>query len=147
MNILSIDTGKHSAWALYRDGVLTAFGKFDPDKDPWPPVGEFHGVAVVEVPESRGGNTPASTGSLMKLASRAGAIVGACKAHRLTVIKATPRRWKGGIDKKTSWERVLKRLSRAELDLIGPRVSFDEKDAIGIGIWACDRGWKTAPTL
>lgn len=147
--IVAIDPGKHAGIAWFEGGLLVRAMLVDPDESeplrcpfvrPW--------FAVVELPCHQRGDTPARTNDLFKTAFRAGRLVertGARANHTIS-----PHAWKGNVPKDLHNERVLKKLSAAEREIVYAACTQDGKrvavgllnnviDAVGIGLWEIGR--------
>jgi hypothetical protein len=91
-------------------------------------------LVLIEMPESRGGKTPASTDDLIVLARRAADYGGYSRAHRAEVEYVKPSRWKGTVRKDICCARTLAALTEAERVLVD-HATHDVIDAVGLGLW------------
>ena len=122
---VTIDPGANGGWALWyklsdqTGWVLYQCGLARPDKGERPAgvKGRGLGLCVLEVPQHQHGDTPKRTNDLFKTTLRAGLLAESTQARELWV--RSPHDWKGGVDKAVHNGRVMKRLSKEELDLIG----------------------------
>lgn len=126
--MIAHDPGARAGWAEFNEaGRLVRVERAELRPAPGERV-------IVEVPESRGGRTRATTDDLIKLATRAGDYVGFARAHGAIVETVTPSRWKGSVPKKIHHARIKASLSPAELALLAG-ASSDMIDAVGLGVW------------
>lgn len=143
--LLSIDSGKRSGYAYFRDGILTSAGTFDGDKIFTPPGGrmsDLRNVAVaVELPVHRTGSGGVPPDDLIKLASRAGRAAGVCSAYGCLqpVRYVLPHAWKGQLPKDISHRRIAQTLKDREIPVWAALASLDGRDAVGIGLWILQR--------
>lgn len=136
--LIAIDPGTRSAGVAYfLEGTLVQLNRLQnigfgdvPTYD----VADSD-VLVIETPESYP-NSPVNPNDLITLALQAGALSKAFPAKRVYSVK--PKQWKGQVPKNISHERILTRLSVAEISLTKGH-SHDELDAVGIGLWFLGR--------
>ncbi len=143
---LAIDPGKDTGWSLWTDASLIGAGLVDGDRPhiPTPPDGVDN--LLVEIPQERvaGGGRRAPANDLIRLAFRAGTVVGGVHhVHRHEVLPVT---WKGTLPKDVCARRVIERLSDfervrldASLSLISPGARHNALDAVGLGLYAVGR--------
>ena len=120
---VTIDPGANGGWALWyklspAGWVLYQCGLARPDKgERVPKLSGIPDLCVLEVPQHQHGDTPKRTNDLFKTTLRAGLLAESTQAGELWV--RSPHDWKGGVDKAVHNGRVMKRLSKEELDLVG----------------------------
>jgi hypothetical protein len=133
MILIAHDSGKKPGTAFFYDGRLT----YACMQSTTLRIPQFAQV-VVEIPESRGGNTDTPVDDLIKLAMRAGEFGGYCIAAGATVEYVKATRWKGSLKKKICHDRARKVLDPRELALLVGK-SLDAWDAVCIGLWKLGR--------
>lgn len=129
--IFSVDPGvKGHGWACWKDGVLVDCGWGFP-----PLIGYDAPHIVIEVPQVYQGRAQkGDPNDLIDLAFEAGKLV-----DGFEYTKIRPRAWKGTVPKPVMLQRILAKLSDAELALlrsvgVKKSVEKDVLDGIGIGL-------------
>ncbi len=128
MILYAHDPGARQGWAAFRAGALAWAGTS------WPRAFVPGATVVVEIPESRGGRTRATTDDLIKLALRAGEASGFARAALCIVVQVKPSEWKGSVPKAIHHKRILAQLDDAERAIVAGATK-DVLDAVGLGIW------------
>ncbi len=143
---LAIDPGKDTGWSLWTDARLLGAGLVDGDR-PFlglPPDGVDN--LLVEIPQERvvGGGRRAPANDLIRLAFRAGTVVGG--VHHMHRYEVLPVTWKGTLPKDVCARRVIERLMfdegqtlDASLRNLAPNVRHNVLDAVGLGLYAVGR--------
>lgn len=141
--MITHDAGNKPGYALFDGPTLVEVSRtfIHPRevRKRWP----FHDAGdplkvIVEIPTSRGGNTPASVDSLITLAITAGRVIGRYEELGQRVRTVTPNQWKGSVPKAIHHKRIKARLTSEELALL-VGASGDMIDAVGIGLWDLGR--------
>jgi hypothetical protein len=132
-DLLAIDPGTHTGWAVFFDKRLLACGLGDP------PV-EGADRVVIEIPQVYPAH-PVPPNDLITLAFLAGRYAGRATCEVSTVF---PHQWKGNLSKEVCAARVRFRLSPEEKKVVDElRVPAKQlhnvMDAIGIGLFALGR--------
>jgi hypothetical protein len=147
--LVAVDPGRHAGLAWFLDARLTDCALVNPDDRVqldgplWIPH-----MAVIELPCHERGDTPARTNDLFKTSFRAGRLAERCGARMVQTV--SPHAWKGSVPKDLHNERVLKRLSQAEREIVYAACTHDGKrvsvsllnnviDAVGLGLWYIGR--------
>lgn len=149
--ILSIDPSSRSCgWALFKNsGEYFSSGTINSNKKDFlknfidiadkleaiflAECGDKHDTILIEYPEyfsSNTGITALRSGSLVKLSMMVGVIIGVfIKYSKTKIILIKPKEWKGNLSKKITMERVMDKINIKKIK------TFDESDAIGIGLY------------
>jgi hypothetical protein len=149
--IVAIDPGRHAGIAWFSDAELVGCCLVDPDIGlplPLPDCAWEPHIAVIELPCHEHGDTPSRTNDLFKASFRAGRLVERCGARMVQTV--SPHDWKGSVPKDLHNERVLKKLTVEEREIVyaactqnGKRVSLgllnNVIDAVGLGLWYIGR--------
>lgn len=157
MNLIAIDPGKTTGWAAFNEeGTLVGAGvakkseiwKWGHEKPfgPLPSVLYGTGYAytvLVEHPRWYP-HDHTDVNDLIDLAVLVGELRHAYSDRGSLVELVWPRTWKGNVEKKITTERILKRLSPAELAVVPRRprakdVDHNCADAVGLGLWKLGR--------
>lgn len=142
--LIAIDPGADSGWAVFYDNVLVSCGL---NGEPAPVPAQVD-LVVIERPKVYPGGRTKSPDAIVTLALNAGEWAGRFRAHAFDVRYVEPRTWKGTVDGDVCTRRILKALSSGErdayedamrLDKVPSKKKHNVVDAIGIGLWACDR--------
>jgi hypothetical protein len=147
---IAIDPGKRTGWAEFHDSVLKNANAMHsssmlasppmPPQDPWAVR-----TVVIELPQVYPfGQGKGDPNQLITLAVIVGDLRGFYRRQGCIVQLVKPRTWKGTVPKKIHNERVLRKLSSEELDILPKRPrakDYDHNmvDAIGLGLWALQR--------
>ncbi len=129
--MISIDPGKHTGWAWFLDEKLIACGLGRPEVRGEVPLDD---LAVIERPTIYP-RSPVPPNDIIELAITAGRIAAGFERVEWVL----PRRWKGTIPKAIMGERILAKLTPAELARIPSGARHDVIDAIGLGLWYLKR--------
>lgn len=154
MNLIAIDPGRTTGWAIFVDGGLRRAGTRD-SKDPnyfredtpWDhmPLGGLLTLdcVLVEVPRWYPRDHK-DVNDLIDLAVLVGELKRFYESQDFKVELVWPRTWKGNVKKEIMTERILSRLKPDELALVPlrPRAKTPDHntvDAIGLGLWKLGR--------
>lgn len=150
MNLICIDPGLVTGYALFTNGVLYKAG-FRDSCDLFGELGipallPAPGLVVIEVPQYRARDRSQRTdpNDLIKLAVLVGEIKRYYALLRYGVELVTPVAWKGSIPKDVHNKHVLEMLRPVELAVMQkrPRARKPDNnmvDAIGLGLWKLGR--------
>lgn len=141
MKILTIDSGANAGWALFTDRQLTQCGLGEV------PAPCLVGVSRIVIERPHVGQTRSRKKDIITLAIRAGEVGGVLRY--LTKVKPEyiePNRWKGSTSKKIANDRAMAKLTAEETQTfqrdckkVAKGKLNNVEDAIGIGLYACDR--------
>lgn len=132
-DLLAIDPGAHTGWALFDDGQLRACGLGNP------PVHHADCV-IIEIPQVYPAH-PVPPNDLITLAFLAGRYAGCATCEVSTVF---PHQWKGNLPKNICAARVRSLLLPEERRVVDAcdapaKQLHNVMDAIGIGLFALGR--------
>jgi hypothetical protein len=130
-NVLAVDPGRNTGWALFINGWLRRCGLTHPPS--FEELPQDVDVLVIEIPHTGAGR--ASKKDLVTLAMRAGLVIG--RYPHAVHMPIMPNVWKGSTPKLIANKRTLTALSLAERALVPLGAKHDTLDAIGIGLWYC----------
>lgn len=136
-NILALDPGLKTGYAIFVGGVLVRAGVAAPDEKVIPPP---DALVVIESPAriySQGTVT-----SILHLARCVGRYQERYALHEIRLIE--PRDWKGTIDGDIMAARIKASLPadvRDRLPKLAKSVEHNMLDAIGLGQWALRQPW------
>lgn len=149
MNLIAIDPGRTTGWALFKADRLFKAGKFERTefgaKGLVSPLDFFikDCNVLVELPRWYP-HDQKDVNDLIDLAVQVGEIRYCYESLGCTVELVWPRTWKGNVKKEIMTERILSRLTPEELALVPrrPRAKTPDHncvDAIGLGLWKLGR--------
>lgn len=144
-NILAIDSGANTGWAIFQQGRLQAVGRDSPSLFGLGAkanilTGYQVNEIVIEKPVYRGLESKINPNTLITQALSAGIVLGKTQTIWPNAIQkiVSPSDWKGQLSKQITWIRAEKVLSSDELSLFRTCGS-DAKDAVCIGLWHLKR--------
>ncbi len=147
MNLIAIDPGKTTGWAVFVESGLVAAGVLRREKifngaEGLPKIWDRR-IVLVENPRWYP-HDHTDVNDLLDLAVLVGEIEHYYEIQGCTVELVWPRTWKGNVPKDIHNKRVLVALRRAELELLPlrPRAKdYDHNmlDAVGLGLWKLGR--------
>jgi hypothetical protein len=140
--LLAIDPGNVSGEASFENGKLYLARPL-PFCDLFRP-GYCADAVVIEVPRHYPYNQKGDPNDLIDLAVRVGELKNHFTEKGATVQLVYPRTWKGTVPKVIHNKRVLRMLTKQEIDLLPKRPrakDYDHNmlDAIGLGLWKLGR--------
>ena len=151
MNLISIDPGNNTGWAVFADRVLTLAGVdkkaslFRPvtPRIPGGVVLAFETSVLVEIPRWYP-HDQVDTNDLIDLAVLVGEVKRFYESQSCKVELVFPRTWKGSVPKPIHNKRVLAALTPGELALLPRRPRAKDHDhncvdAVGLGLWKLGR--------
>lgn len=141
--VLGIDPGIKSGYALFVDGVLHFAGA----GTDWPidHASKRTIIAVIEKPEVYPSTPAAQANNLITLAIMVGDFKSRLERRNIPVTLVLPKIWKGGVPKKIHHARGKDKMTDAENQIVAEAVAFsksceeDIKDAVNIGLWKLGR--------
>lgn len=151
MNLLAIDPGADTGWALFVGSTLREAGLCKPDGPSpfWDVIGiPDPDLIVLELPQVYGPRqSKGPAGDLVTLAYRAGLVVGMARAEwgdNIPVEAVTPFEWKRNLPKEATEARARKALREEEmgctcLEDVAPSKQHNVWDAIALGLWRLKR--------
>lgn len=150
-NLLSIDPGNCTGWAIFNSNELTYAGVTSVD-DPclYAATGVFPwdylfrgGQLVIEIPQVyRASKSKGDPNDLIKVAVQAGQWIERARLYGASVYRQLPQEWKGQVPKETHHKRILAVLNPTELARLPKLPKSDAHnmlDAIGLGLFHLGR--------
>jgi hypothetical protein len=144
VNLIAIDPGKTTGWALFYKGPLYSAGVCSRDQffKGLPLAGPSYSV-VIENPRWYP-HDYTDVNDLLDLAVLVGEIKQHYAIRDAAVELVWPRTWKGNAPKNMMTKRILSRLTPEELAVVPVRprartVDHNAADAIGLGLWKLGR--------
>lgn len=144
MNLIAIDPGRTTGWAVFKGDRLTAAGALSKSDMLAEKKKTLHETRVlIETPRWYP-HDQVDTNDLLDLAVYAGELKHYFSDHGCIVELVWPRTWKGTVKKEIMTARILGRLTSGELALVPLRpraktVDHNVADAIGLGLWKLGR--------
>lgn len=137
MNLLAIDPGLTTGWAVFIGGVLETCGTVKPVL--WETLAVPPGGFVTIEEPTIYPHSKADPANVMALQLKVGELKHLFESRGYKVELVQPRTWKGGTPKEIHNARTLNKLTSVELARIPAKRTHDTIDAIGLGLWRCKR--------
>lgn len=135
MNLLAVDPGNVTGWALFRNGLLEASGSCGPSG--WGNL-TAPGFALIEMPTIYP-HSKADPNRIMKLQMKVGELKARFEISGSKVELVEPRTWKGRVPKEVMKGRTIRKLSAQEYARIPTGAPLDTWDAVALGLWRIGR--------
>jgi hypothetical protein len=137
MNLLAIDPGLATGWAVFESNALTACGTIKPAL--WDSLSvPYGGLVIIEEPTIYP-HSKTNPAHIMALQLKVGDLRGRFTRMGYVVELVQPRSWKGQVPKEIHAGRTLKKLSAEERMRIPTKHTHDTLDAVGLGLWRIGR--------
>jgi hypothetical protein len=137
MNLLAIDPGNATGWAVFVDNALESCGTIKPVL--WETLSVPPGGFVIIEEPTIYPHSKADPANIMALQLKVGDLRGFFSRRGYTVELVQPRTWKGQVPKDIHAGRTLRKLSAAERVRIPTKHTHDTLDAVGLGLWRIGR--------
>lgn len=153
-DLTAIDPGAAGGWAQFRlfdtpsprtwELILCGLTKWEKGERPAVSKGFAERYVVAELPQVQHNDTPSRINNLFKTSARAGHLAESTRAHYVCYVH--PHDWKGSVGKELHNDRVIKRMTVRELEVLKncdcPRHLLNNViDAIGLGLVTIGR-WR-----